>query len=205
MADAYRSRAGDLLSAPWSWLFQAHILVGRSKVEQRVQTYPWLLDSWSYPVQCCWLPDGAVHNTLMHEPLDLMQQRLALVAVTLLRLLVEEIINIRIAAIGVGARAEHKGLDAGGGVPQRRRGDDNDPLQLLLPPGRHEGRPLYGAYLRADANRPQIVGNHLTKGGEGWDRCHVASIKAVGIAGLSQKALGLDRVIGIRLQRQGEL
>ena len=67
-------------------------------------------------MQRCRLIDWHVHDPLMHQPLDLMEQRFALAPVALNRLLAEELIDICIAPIGIGSRAQHIGLDTGGGI-----------------------------------------------------------------------------------------
>src|SRR2546422_11022298 len=59
-----------------SWLLEAHVLVRRGEVEQRVQADPGLLDPWSYPVQRGRLEDRQGHDAPLHEALGLMQQRL---------------------------------------------------------------------------------------------------------------------------------
>src|SRR5712692_6451410 len=63
------------------WLFQAHVLPRRGEVEERVQADPRLLDPWPDPVQRGRLEKRGVHDALVHQPLDLMQHRLTLLAV----------------------------------------------------------------------------------------------------------------------------
>ena len=83
-------------------LFETHLLIGAGKVEQGVQAHSRLLHARAHAMQRCRLIDWRVHDPLMHQPLDLVQQRLALAPVALPRLLAEELIDIRIAAVGVG-------------------------------------------------------------------------------------------------------
>src|SRR6266571_6238024 len=95
-----------------SLLLQAHVFPGGREVELRAQADPGLLDAWPDPVQRGRLEDPPVHDALVHQPLDLMQQRLALSAVALLRLLPEQIVDVRIPAGRVGGGADDKVLDA---------------------------------------------------------------------------------------------
>src|SRR5262245_45448119 len=81
-----------------SRFFQPHLLVGRRKVEQRVQPYPGLLDPWSNAMQRRRLKDRRMHDALVHEPLALVQQGFALAAIALVCLLADERVKVRIAA-----------------------------------------------------------------------------------------------------------
>ena len=83
---------------------ETHLLIGAGKVEQGVQAHSRFLHARAHAMQRCRLIDRRVHDPLMHQPLDLVQQRFALAPVALPRLLAEELIDIRIAAVGVGAR-----------------------------------------------------------------------------------------------------
>src|SRR5436309_9297143 len=82
-------------------LLQADVLVGPREVEKGIQPDRRLLDARADAVQARRLEDRRVHHALVHQALDLMQQRLALLAVALLRLLDEEVVEVRMAAIGV--------------------------------------------------------------------------------------------------------
>ena len=85
---------------------QAHLLIGAEVGKQRDQAYPWLLHPWPHAMQRGRLSDRGVHDALLQQPLHLMQQRFALAAIALQRLLLEQRIDIGIAAIGVDTRAE---------------------------------------------------------------------------------------------------
>jgi hypothetical protein len=113
--------------------FQAHLLVGSRKVEQRVQAHCRFLHPWAHAVQCRWLEDRRLHDPLLHQPLDLVQQRLTVAPVALDRLLPEEVIDVGMATIGLGSRAEHKRLDTRGSVAGGARGHHQETLQFLLP------------------------------------------------------------------------
>src|SRR6266498_5822038 len=105
------TRAMELL-ATRSLFLEAHVLVRRRKVEQRVQADRRLLDPRPDPVQGGGLEDRGVHDALVHQPLELIQHRLALLAVALLRLLPEQVVDIGIPAVGVGAGADDEGFQA---------------------------------------------------------------------------------------------
>jgi hypothetical protein len=65
------------------------------------------------------LSDRGVHDPLLHQPLHLMQERLPPRAIAFHRLLLEELVDVAMAAIGVDARADPIGLNARGGVAKR--------------------------------------------------------------------------------------
>ena len=90
-------------------------------------------------------------------------------------------------------------------LPDAACGDHQQALELFLAPGGHEGSPLHGAHLGADADSGQIVANRLSHAVEGRRRVEVAGIKAVRIASLGQQALGPGGIVGHRFQRQREL
>jgi hypothetical protein len=61
-----------------------------------------------------------VHDPLVHRPLDLVEQRLALHAVALVRLLPEQVVDVRVPAVGVGSVADDERLQACRSVTLRR-------------------------------------------------------------------------------------
>src|SRR5262245_14647070 len=110
---ARKSRSWQVsLIAVSSRLLQANVLVGRGEIEQRVQADRRLLDAWSHAVQRGGLEDRRVHDPLVHQPLNLMKQCFAPLAVALLRLSAEQVVDVRISAIGVRGVADDEGLDA---------------------------------------------------------------------------------------------
>src|SRR5262245_57301260 len=94
------ARAGRPAASAASLPFQTHVLVRRGEVEERVQADRGLLEPRANAVQRGGLEDRAVHDSLVHQPLDLVQQGLALLLVALLRLSAEQVVDVRIAAIG---------------------------------------------------------------------------------------------------------
>src|SRR5262245_5687032 len=71
---------------------QAHVFIRCCQVELRVKTDRSLLHARPNAVQRSRLEDRAVHDALVHELLDSVQQRLAFWALTLARLLLEQIV-----------------------------------------------------------------------------------------------------------------
>ena len=65
------------------------------------------------------LSNRGVHDPLLQQLLELMQQRFALGAVALQDLLLKQRIDVGMAAIGVDARAHPISVDARGGVAER--------------------------------------------------------------------------------------
>src|SRR5215831_4021068 len=75
-----KRRARSLLSQP-------HLLVRRGEVEERVQADGRLLEARTDAVQGRRLEDRRVHDALVHQLLDLVQDGLAPLAIALARLL----------------------------------------------------------------------------------------------------------------------
>src|SRR5262245_30969906 len=95
------------------------------------------------------LEDGAVAHALVHEALDLMQHRLALLPVRLRGLLLEKSVDVRIATVGVGSVARDDFGKTGGGVAVERAGAYAHPLGLLGGDQGEVGAALHGAHLEA--------------------------------------------------------
>src|SRR5437667_4163633 len=95
-----------------SLLLQAHVFPGGREVELRAQADPGLLDARADPVQRGRLEDPPVHDALVHEPLDLVQERLTLLAVALRRLLPEQVVDVGISAGRIGRGADDEVLDS---------------------------------------------------------------------------------------------
>src|SRR6266700_469140 len=166
---------------PWfgaGWLrpFQAHLLIENWHWE-RDEADRWLLHAWSDAMQHQGLKERGVHYPLMHERLEAMQQRFTRGAVPFPSLLLEEGVEIGVAAIGVGTRPEHVSFDTAGRVAEEPGPREHEPLQLFLAPGPLPRCPLQGAHLRADADRQEIVRDRLGKVAERRKRGEVAARK----------------------------
>src|SRR6266545_4150098 len=82
---------------------ELQVLVGRRVEVVTDQPEPGLGDAPADPVEEGRLVERQEHHALVHELLDLVERSLALLAVHLRRLLAEQRIEIRIAAVGVRA------------------------------------------------------------------------------------------------------
>src|SRR5437879_10004824 len=92
-----------------------------------------------------------------------MQQRLTLLAVALVRRLLEEIVDVGISARGVWRASDDEGFEAHGGAARRRRDRHEDAAELLRPPRLHVGRPLHAAHSRANAHRGKRSEEHTSE------------------------------------------
>src|SRR5687767_12211564 len=88
------------------------------------------------------LPKVRVDRALVHELLGLVQDRLPLLAVELGRLLLEQLVDVGIVAVDVGATLDDEGLQTRGGVAEGAAGTLNDVLVGLLRVALEERRPL---------------------------------------------------------------
>src|SRR5712692_2120807 len=198
-------RAGSLMVGCGSLFLQAHVLIGRGEVELRVQADPGLLDPRADSVQGGGVEDRTEHDALVDEALDPVQERLTLLAVALLRLLLEQVVDLGIPSRGVRRAADDEGFEAHGGVARLRRDRYEDAAELLRAPRLHERRPLHAAHARANAHRGEVVAHGLPHGGERRERGEVAGVETIGIPGLPEEALRLRRVVRIRVNAEREV
>src|SRR5207244_13170225 len=105
--------------------------------------------------------DRRVADALVKELLDLVQHRLALLAVHLARLLLVERLDVGVGAVGERAVARHRLRQAGGGVAVDGVDADAEAVQLLALERRIEGRALHRAQPRADADGAQVAADRL--------------------------------------------
>src|SRR5207249_9457294 len=131
---------------------QPQILVGRGVREAFDRIDARLLDPRADAPQKRELEDGHVHHAIVHDLLDLVQQRLALPAIELARLALEEILDLRHDAGRIDAVLRDVDLDARGGVAGGRAEPHDHATQLLLAPRAQERRTLHRAQARADAD-----------------------------------------------------
>src|SRR4030095_12476522 len=89
------------------------------------------------------LPDRGEHDALVQDLLDLMQQLLALLAVELLGLALEEILDLGEDAVRVPAIFRGQALDASGRVAACALHAQYDAAELLLRPRRQERGALH--------------------------------------------------------------
>src|SRR4030095_5859839 len=121
--------------------------------------------------------------------LDLVEQRLALLAIELIRLALKEIFDLGHDTIRVGTVLGEERLEAGRGIARGAGGPDEEPRDLLLSPRGEEGGTLHGAHPAADADGLEIAGDGLGHGGVGRERREVARVEAIGMARFDHEPL----------------
>src|SRR5262245_50818826 len=82
------------------------------------------------------------HDTLNSELLDTVQQGLTCRMVPLARLLFEELIEIGIATVSIGALRIHKSLGTRGGIARRTNRRHKQPSEFFVAPGGEKCCPL---------------------------------------------------------------
>src|SRR2546429_9881794 len=88
------------------------------------------------------LDDRREHDAFVHELLDPVQDRLALLWVQLARLLPIEPVDVRVATVGADPTRDDEGLDAGGRVAEGGAPDPDETPELLFLIGLVERRSL---------------------------------------------------------------
>ena len=102
-----------------------------------------------------------VDRALVHELLDLVQHRRALLGVELGLLLLEQRIDVGVAAVDVSAAFCHEGLQTRGSVAEGAAGTLDDVLEALLRISLEEGCPLERAQPGAYAYGLEVVEHGL--------------------------------------------
>src|SRR5262245_979638 len=80
------------------------------------------------------LIDGRMSRLLVEDPLDLVEERLALLPIELLRLALKELLDLRDDAIRIRPAACNVRLESCRRVPGRGRGSQNHPPEFLFAP-----------------------------------------------------------------------
>src|SRR5262249_3461569 len=96
-----------------SWLPELQILVGSRIRIARNQADPGLLHARADSGHGAQLVDGRVHDVVVQDALDLMEQRLALCAIYLAGLALEQILHLGEDAVRVDPGPGHIGLEPG--------------------------------------------------------------------------------------------
>src|SRR4029077_409471 len=103
------------------------------------------------------LEDRRDPHALVHDLLDLVQERLALLAIGLAGLPLVEVVDVGVAAVGVGALARIELGHPRGGVAVEGARADADSLRLLGLDRRKIRGALHGPHLQLDADRLEIA------------------------------------------------
>src|SRR5437870_3061160 len=120
----------------------------------------------------------------MQDPLDLIKHLLTLLPIDLFRLVLEEVLDLRQDAIRVPAFLRGEAFDARSRVAARALHAQHDAAELLLAPGRQEGRALHGPDARPDPDNAQIANDHLRHREVGQIRYKITNIETIQITGL---------------------
>ena len=126
----------------------------------------------------------------MDELLHPVKDGFAALSVHLPRLLLEQAVEIGIAAVDVGPAIHQEGLEARGGIAEGAARSLDEILELLLRVATEEGHPLEGTELHADAHGLQVVGHRLAEIGVGGIAEVLPGVEAVGISRLGEELLG---------------
>src|SRR4030095_9707320 len=122
---------------------------------------------------------------------------LASLPVDLVRLLQEEPVDVLVAPGHVGAAGGDERLDPRRRAARRAAAGPEDLLGLLRRPAPEEGGALDRPELHPDAGRVEIVDDRLAHVGDRRVAEVIAGVEAVGVAGLRQELLGLDRIVAV--------
>ena len=90
-------------------------------------------------------------------------------------------------------------------MPYSALAQTHTPRSFFVAQAEIEGRPLHRGHFKPDPDRAEIVNDRLPHGEIRRELVQFPSVKAVGIAGLSQQLFRLGWIVGIRLEGQREL
>src|SRR5262249_8053285 len=141
------------------------------------------------------LPDRRKDRPFTDELLDLVQNRFASFPVELGRLLLEQRVDIGIAAVDVSAAFGNKGLEAGRSIAKRTAPGLDDAREFLAGVSLEKGGPLERPKFGADADCAEIVDQRLGDIRISGVDIVFASVEAVGVTRLGQQLFGLGRIV----------
>ena len=150
------------------------------------------------------LPDRGVHGLVVHELLDLLEDRLPF-RTDPARLLLDEPLDVRVGPVGVDAGGGHEGVDTRRRVAEGPAADLDDVRELLFPELAEEGDALEGAQLQLNAHGLQIVDGRLREIFVGDVTVELAGVEAVRVPGFGQELRRFLGVVGVQGGRPGEL
>src|SRR5581483_1346583 len=151
-----------MLSPPPSLLgCEREILVGSRVGMTGDQPKTRFANAWTGAIDERQLPKMCVDRALAHQLLDLVQDRRPLLCIELGRLLIEEGVDVRVAAIDIGSTLHHESLQAGRRIAERSAGTLDEVLVALFSVTLEEGGPLQRPQLGANADGLQIVEHGL--------------------------------------------
>src|SRR5258708_16105252 len=105
--------------------------------------------------------NGRVDGLVVHQLLHLVLDCLAPLGIQFGRLLLEEVVDLRVAAIGIGTALDDEGGETGRGVAEGTARALDDILEPLVAVRLEKSRSFERAHLGAHARRPWIVDHCL--------------------------------------------
>src|SRR5262245_59521930 len=182
------------------FLHEADVLVGAGIGMAWDQSEPRLLDPRSVAVDEGELPKMREDRAIVHHLLHLVQDRLTLAPVELDSLLRVQLVDVRIAAIDIGAALDDKGLEACGRVAEGAAATLNYVLVSLLRVTLDKGCPLDRPELGADPHGLQVVERGLGEVRIRRIAEVLPGVETVRMAGLGEQFSRLFRIVR-RLRR----
>src|SRR5713226_9511132 len=174
---------------------QRHVLVRRRVAVAGDQAKPGLAHPRAGAVDEGLSPNRRVDCPLVHELLDLVQRRCAPRAIELARLLLEQRVDVGIAAVDIGASLDDESFKPGGGVAERAALALDEVLEALLRIALEEGRPLERPELGPDADLLDVVEHGLGQAGVRAVAVEFAGVEALRVARFGQQSPGLRRIV----------
>src|SRR5947209_8187214 len=135
---------------------QRYVFVRRSVDETLDQAESRLLDAGPDPADERQLPDRHIHRLFVEQLLHLAQDRSALVPIELNRLLRKQLVDVRVAAVGIIAALHHELLQPGRRIAECATGALDDVLELLVGIALEERRTFQRTQLRPDTDLAEV-------------------------------------------------
>src|SRR5437773_4448630 len=95
-----------------------HVLIRPGIGESRNEAEPRLTDAGPKRIHKCQLPYGRVDRLVVHQLLHLVQDCLAPLGIQFGRLLLEEVVDLWVAAIGIGTALDDEGGETVAALPK---------------------------------------------------------------------------------------
>src|SRR5436190_11375456 len=189
-------REGEAMAmSPLSAALQAEVFVGRGIGMAGDQVEGGLVYPWSLAVEEAELEQRRVHRALVHDLLHAVQQLDALGLVGRLGLLGEQLVDIGIAAIDIGAALDDEGLHPGRGVAEGAAAALDQVAVFLLAILLGEGGALHRPQFDPDADLLEAVDRRLAEVGIGGVAEVLAAVEAIAESRLRQQLARRSRVV----------
>src|SRR6266436_10218620 len=124
--------AGGWILVQHQSALDGHVLIRPRIGESRNEAEPRLTDARPERIHKCQLPYGRVDRLVVYQLLHLVQDCLAPLGIQFGRLLLEQVVDLRIAAIGIGTALDDEGGETGRGVAEGAARALDDILEPLV-------------------------------------------------------------------------